>query len=46
MDQAASSQPWRKVPGPDYIFGARHQLAGSWKVLVFARYANERLELS
>ena len=27
------------------LFGTRRQLAGPWKALVFARYANGRLEL-
>ena len=31
-------------PGPG-LFGVRHQLAGPCKALVFARYANGRLEL-
>ena len=35
------SQSWRKG-----LFGARHQLAGPWKALVFAMYANGCLELA
>ena len=31
-------------PGPG-LLGARRQLAGPWKALVFARYANGRLDL-
>ena len=47
---------WTRLPDPNHgarrwsgpgpgLFGARHQLAGLWKALVFARYANGCLEL-